>query len=649
MSTTIRPGVRIGHYEIRAALGRGGMGEVWRARDTTLHRDVAIKTLPDALARDADRLARLTREARLLASLNHPNIAAIYGLDEYQGTRFLVLELVEGSTLEDRLRGGAIPVRQALAFAVQVAEALEAAHERGVVHRDLKPANISVTPDGRVKVLDFGLAKGAAEPASPDRPTLTAVATAAGRVMGTPAYMSPEQVRGEAADAQSDIWSFGAVLYELLTGVSPFARNTAADTMAAVLDAPPDFSALPARTPSAVQRVVRRCLDKDRRRRARHMGDVRLDLEDALHAQPVETPTRPSRLAWVRRSWAAAAIVLLVVAIVLAALLRPRAVPADPAGVSHPERSSILIPGLSVSFRLGTGLVPLQVALSPNGERLAFLAPDSSGTLLVWVKPMDAFTVQPLAGTEGAETLFWSDDSQSIAFVADRRLKRIAAAGGDPQILADVTGPPSAGAMPGAWHGDVILFTASGDSPIVRVSARGVGGVSEVTTVDRTTEVGHGFPVFLPGSGGQRFLYLAAARDGGATALYAGSLDSDLRVPLMEDVLNVRFASGALLYVRMSGNDARLLARRFDPESLTFTDDEEVLLAGGIDVLTSPELHEGRHLLGVLDRVSRVSRRIGVAFDARVVRPRRRRSAIGSRRATTLATYSCGPVRVPCR
>src|SRR6266508_1589638 len=297
-------GSRLGPYEILSALGAGGMGEVWKARDGRLGREVAIKVLPEAFAADAERLARFRREAHVLASLNHPHIAAIYGLEEADGVEGLVLELVPGETLAERLAKGALPIEEALEIARQIADALEAAHERGVVHRDLKPSNVKLTPEGKVKVLDFGLAKAlTGEAPSTDvstSPTLTAAATQAGVALGTAAYMSPEQARGKPVDKRADVWAFGAVLYEMLTGRQPFAEDTVSDTLAAVLKTDPDWSAMPAVTPVPIRRLLRRCLQKDPRRRLRDIGDARIEIEEAMQgvspdAAPAARAPRASR------------------------------------------------------------------------------------------------------------------------------------------------------------------------------------------------------------------------------------------------------------------------------------------------------------------------------------------------------------------
>src|SRR3990172_6140589 len=292
---SLTPNTRLGPYQILAPLGAGGMGEVYRAKDTRLDREVAIKVLPDHFARDPERIARFQREAKVLASLNHPNIAAIHGFEEVEGKRFLVMELVEGATLADRLHDGALSVEDALTIGRQIAEALEAAHERGIIHRDLKPANVKITPDGAVKVLDFGLAKAMTDELSASEmahsPTITEQHTRPGVVLGTAAYMSPEQARGKPVDKRTDIWSFGVVLYEALCGCRPFVGETATDLVARILEREPDWSTLPPETPPIVQLLLRRCLAKDRNKRLRDIGDARIDLEQAI-ADPTSSMLR---------------------------------------------------------------------------------------------------------------------------------------------------------------------------------------------------------------------------------------------------------------------------------------------------------------------------------------------------------------------
>jgi len=282
----INIGTRFGSYEVVAQIGAGGMGEVYQAHDTKLVRDVAIKVLPEAFAQDPERLSRFQREAKMLASLNHPNVATIHGLEQSNGTHFLIMELVAGETLADRIkREGAFPVEEALKISIQIAEALEAAHERGIIHRDLKPANVKVTPEGKVMVLDFGLAKALAEDGATElsqAPTLTSAGTEEGRILGTPAYMSPEQARGKPVDKRTDIWAFGCVLFELLTGKSLFRGETLSDTLVRVLEREPDWQVLPAATPARVQEILHRCLEKDSRRRLRDIGDARIDIRSVL-------------------------------------------------------------------------------------------------------------------------------------------------------------------------------------------------------------------------------------------------------------------------------------------------------------------------------------------------------------------------------
>src|SRR5712664_4015382 len=313
----ILPGRRLGPYEILTAIGAGGMGEVYRAHDTKLGRDVAIKVLPEAFAHDPERLSRFQREAKMLASLNHPNIATIHGLEQSGGTSYLVMELVSGETLADRVKAGPLGIEEALKIAVQIAEALEAAHEKSIIHRDLKPANVKVTPEGKVKVLDFGLAKAFAGDAANDdpsnSPTLSAAATMRGVILGTAAYMSPEQARGKSVDKRTDIWAFGCVLYELLTGRQAFHGEDITEILAAVLKEEPDWQTLPAATPMKIRDLMRRCLQKDVNRRARDAGDVRIEIEEAV-AAPTAAPTTgvPVTIQWQRgAAFGLAALVLL--------------------------------------------------------------------------------------------------------------------------------------------------------------------------------------------------------------------------------------------------------------------------------------------------------------------------------------------------
>ncbi len=391
-------GKTLGHYEILEPLGAGGMGEVYRARDTTLKRDVAIKVLPDDLSADPDRLARLEREAHLLAALNHPNIATIHALEEDQGARFLVLELVKGESLEQRLAKGALPVEKALEFCKQIAEALEAAHGEGIIHRDLKPANVLITPDGRAKVLDFGLAKptaatgGGSEADMSHSPTVTVMGTQAGVILGTAPYMSPEQVRGGAVDKRTDIWAFGCVLYEALTGKRAFDRETVADTLAAIIEVEPDLDLLPTATPSSVRILVRRCLRKEVKLRVRDIGDAWVELDDAMagpgEAAPAELVRRRSQE---RLWWGLAVVLAAVVTAAVASFLRPSAAP--PRALT---RFTVSLPG---GYRLVPTATSLPMTVSPDGGRIVYSAVDANGDVQLYLRELNKFDARAIRGT----------------------------------------------------------------------------------------------------------------------------------------------------------------------------------------------------------------------------------------------------------
>ena len=427
-------GTKLGHYEISTLLGKGGMGEVWRARDTKLGREVAIKTLPEEFAKDADRLARFEREAKLLASLNHPNIAAIHGFEEDNGTHFLVLELVEGDTLGDRVKRGAIPVEESLKLALQIAEALEAAHEKGVIHRDLKPANIKVTPDGKVKVLDFGLAKAfegdAAEASVSNSPTLSMAATQQGVILGTAAYMSPEQARGENADQRADVWAFGVVLFEMLTGHGTFDGRTVSDVLAGVLRADPEWNALPASLHPRVRSLLERCLAKDLRSSYTGIGDARVDIEDVL-ADPAGILVKPvadgvpaapqSKLLWL-----AGMLLTLIIGGAAVWLLQPTgALPIIRFDYELPEGIEFSATGRQV------------VAISPDGQQFLYNAQGG-----VYIRTMDGLEARLIAGIGEVVGPVFSPDGQEIAYTefpmnAGGRLMKVAATGGAPIVLAE--------------------------------------------------------------------------------------------------------------------------------------------------------------------------------------------------------------------
>jgi serine/threonine-protein kinase len=489
---SLSPGTRLGPYEILSPIGAGGMGEVYRARDSKLHRDVAIKVLPEAVAEDAERLARFQREAQVLAALNHPHIAAIYGLEKSGSLEALVLELVEGETLADRIGAGPIPVGEALAIARQIADALEAAHEKGIVHRDLKPANVKVTPEGKVKVLDFGLAKAlTGDRSSPDQthsPTLTAAATSAGVVIGTAAYMSPEQARGKAVDKRADIWAFGALLYEMLSGRKAFEGETVSDTLAAVLRADIDWSALPAETPASVRRVLRRCLDRDARTRFRDIADARIEMDEAVEpASAAAAPVAVARPRGGRIAWAVAALLAAAGAVGWwRALSAPK--PADPVRTAF----AVSIPGGDLIAYDDTPTL----ALSRDGRRLVYAA-ERAGVRGLFLRTLGEIEPRALEGTMGARSPFFSPDGQWIGFFAEGgTLKKAPVSGGPPQLICEgVTAHRGA-----VWaDDDTIILAADYAAGLSRVSARG-GRIEPLTKVDAGKgERTHRWPDILPG------------------------------------------------------------------------------------------------------------------------------------------------------
>ena len=504
-------GTRLGPYEILAAIGSGGMGEVYRARDTKLGRDVALKILPDSFVDDPDRVARFRHEAQVLASLNHPHIAAIYGLEEASpstssgqaAVQFLVLELVEGDTLAERLQRGALPVEDTLRFALQIAEALESAHESGIIHRDLKPANIKVTPDGRVKVLDFGLAKtltgDATVPDLTHSPTVTMGATREGMLLGTAAYMSPEQVQGSPADRRADIWSFGAVLYEMLTGKRAFQGKSLSDTLASVLKDEPAWRALPTQTPATVRKLLRHCLRKDRKQRLQAIGDARIAVEEVLadalpgasQGEDASAPSAGSRLSIL--SWAAAAGLLAIVAAIGWWTAWRSTRPAD-----HPL--------LRLSVDLGpdamTG-INLTAAISPDGTRLAFPARGPDGKTHLATRLLDQPQATLLSGTEGAADPFFKPDGQWIGFFAGGKMKKVSVRGSAVITLCDA--PDARGAAWGEDDNIIATLHSTAGIGLSRVPTAG-GPPQAVTNPAEKGEATHRWPQILPG--GQAVLFM---------------------------------------------------------------------------------------------------------------------------------------------
>ena len=565
----MQPGTQLGHYTILSALGKGGMGEVWKAKDSKLGREVAIKTLTDEFASDEERVSRFKREARLLASLNHPNIASIYGLDEANGKHFLVLELVEGDTLAEQIRRGPLPVQEALVIAQQIAEALEAAHETGVIHRDLKPANIKVTPDGKVKVLDFGLAKayaGDGAEASPiDSPTLSRTATEAGVILGTAAYMSPEQARGKAVDKRADIWAFGCVLYEMLTGRQTWGGETVTDMIAAAVAREPDWSPLPVNLNPTVQQLLRRCLEKEPKDRWHAAGDLRIEIERAL-ADPgsllvepvtdvIQAPPRPM-LPWI----AATFLLTAVVASVAGWNLKP----ANPRPVA---RFAVVLPE---NVEMSRGRVA--VALSPDNTRLVYSANDQ-----LYLRSIDQMETLPIPGTDGGSSPFFSPNGQRLGFYADGQLKKVSFDGGPPQVIcATTTNPRGIN-----WTlDDTIVFGVGG--AIMRVSATG-GEPETLETPDSSAgETGVYYPDILPD--GDTLLFGVAtgpAPDPDGVQVVMKSLTTGVRRVLVEGGIPVRYlSSGHLVYIR----EGTLLAAPFDLGSGELMPSASIALVEGVEL-----------------------------------------------------------------
>ncbi len=562
---SITSGDSLLHYRVIEKVGEGGMGEVWRARDTTLDRDVAIKAVPPAFAADAERLVRFEREAKVLASLNHPQIAAIHGLHEDRGQRFLAMELVPGEDISARLARGPIPVDEALAYARKIAEALEYAHERGIVHRDLKPANVKITPDGDVKVLDFGLAKAmAGDPSMADPattptmvPTVTSAGTAVGLILGTAAYMSPEQARGKTVDKRADNWAFGCVLYEMLTGKRLFDGETVTDVLAAVVTRDPDWTRLPASTPPAVRRLLARCLDKDVRTRLRDIGEARIILANPGASE--SAPAAPSLVAPARARgwWIGAAAAALVAG---AALGRYALVPAPP-----PARTfefDVTIPGNAIE----TG----SFALSPDGTRMALVTRAGSGDRQLTIRDLNAAPVRVLPGTKGAMFPFWSPDGREIAFFSDNQLSRIALDGAAARPIAPAVDPRG-----GSWGADDLILFGSGSGPIKRVPASGGRQPEPVTEIEKGVEDAHAWPVFLPD--GKRFVFLADAATDQGHRIRLGSVAGGPTTILKQVVRSQPILDpGGRLLVAERG---QLLAYPFDVKTGTLGDASTLVAA----------------------------------------------------------------------
>jgi len=547
----LAPGRRLGAYEIQSLIGSGGMGEVYRARDARLNRSVAIKVLPSHVAADHDRLARFEREAQVLASLNHPNIAHIYGVDDSSGTPALVMELAEGPTLADRIANGPIPIDQAVKIALQIAEALDAAHEQGIIHRDLKPANIKLTPQGRVKVLDFGLAKiFATEPVLLSQSPTRMGVTECGVILGTAIYMSPEQARGKAVDKRTDVWAFGCALFEMITGRPAFTGDTMPDLLAAIVNIEPPWTALPVETPAAVQRLLRRCLAKEPNERIRDIGDARLDLADArTESAAAAAPTSFDAVSQPRQRlpW-----VVAVVAVVAALALSVPTFYSRSAPIDAPETHLQVVTPPTTD--------PMSLAISPNGRRVVFVA-SGDGPPRLWLRSLDVDMPQPLPGTEDASFPFWSPDSRSVAFFAGGKLKRVDLGGGPPQVLAEA--PTGRG---GSWNRDgVILFAPTSGGVLLRVPASS-GETMPVTRLGQG-QTDHRFPQFLPN--GRQFLFFVKGSSE-IEGVYLGALDAPDTTRLTSADTAASYApSGDVLFVRQG----TLIARHLDAARGTFIGD----------------------------------------------------------------------------
>jgi serine/threonine protein kinase len=564
---SIESGSRLLHYSLTEKIGEGGMGAVWRATDTTLNRDVAIKLLPQIFAESPDRLARFEREAKLLASLNHPNIAAIYGLHQEDGERFLAMELVEGEDLSKRLQRGPLALDQALDVGAQMAAGIEAAHEKGVVHRDLKPANVIVSPEGKVKLLDFGLAKALEnDPASGDpslSPTMTSAGTVAGMILGTAAYMSPEQARGKPLDRRTDLWSFGCVLFECLTGSSLFAGETISDSLAAILRKEPDWSALPDDTPPMVRLLLRRCLARDLAKRMRDAGDARLELEQAIENPSVEAlglmpaGAAPAQSTPAQR-WLPWALTATVALIALFFALRP----GGPGNVGSATRRLTIPVSSSTNFSDG-GILPPPV-VSPDGNSVVFGQISDDGLSRLWLRPLDSFEARALPGTENANYAFWSPDSRHIGFYLDGRLKRMELASGRIQPIGGEAAEFPRGASWGP-NGQ-ILFTPNSNTGVWIIDAAG-GTPRQITTPDPDiVDSSHRWPHFLPD--GDHFLFLLWTNDFTALeqsgGVYLGSISGDTEpVRLVPDASSMAYAPPGYLLVMQENN---LMAVPFDAD-----------------------------------------------------------------------------------
>jgi eukaryotic-like serine/threonine-protein kinase len=564
-------GCRLGVYEIVARVGAGGMGDVYHARDTKLGRSVAIKVLPLAFVGEPERLLRFQREARILASLNHPNIATIHGFEQSGETQYLVMELVPGITLAERLQAGPLELPEALAIAQQICAALESAHEQGIIHRDLKPANVEVVPDGRVKVLDFGLAKAFAGDLDADtqRNLAKAAGSEAGAILGTPTYMSPEQVRGKSVDKRADIWAFGCVFYEMLSGRRAFDAESVTEVLVAVLTKEPDWSCLPQSTPPAIQRLLRRCLVKEPKQRLRDIGDARITIEEVQQSGEsgtgvLEIAGRPSlpqpkaapqSKTWRRLApWALAAVAIPIATLATYVLVKPKK-------AADVVRFSVSAPANTTFRPWGSFL-----SMSPDGRKLAFVVGGMRQTKpTLMVRTFDSLAAESFPGVDTADFPFWSPDSRYIGFFSpDGKLEKVSVSGGPPQVLCNVRDTGG-----GTWNRDGVILFSDGEK-LYRIADVG-GAATPVAVAEQTgQESYYFFPQFLPD--GRHFLFFrvygTTHRGYGRSFVEVGSLDSAKTQRLFESLSEALYAPpGYLLYV----TEGTLVAQAFDVGSLRST------------------------------------------------------------------------------
>ena len=559
---TIESGTKLGRYEIRSQIGAGGMGEVYQARDPKINRDVAIKVLPTAVSSDSERLRRFEQEVQATGKLNHPNILAVYDVETHDGSPYVVYELLEGETLRERLRGGAMSTRKAIDYALQIANGLAAAHAKGIVHRDLKPDNIFITNDGHLKILDFGLAK-LIEPipnVNDQTDVLTRkVNTDPGAVMGTAGYMSPEQVRGRAVDHRTDVFSFGAVFYEMLSGRRAFHGESAVETLNAILkEDPADLTTTNPNIAPALERIVSHCLEKSADRRFQSATDIAFALESLSNAtshsslQSVTQMSPGPTLNRERMIWIAVCALLLVTASAFAFAHFARSAPTNPAvrlSLATPENATF----------------PSRVTISPDGTRVVFIATNASGKRLLWLRPLNSTEAKQLEGTEGAVAPFWSPDSRFIGFFADNKLLKIEASGSQSQILCDASEDKG-----GAWGPDGTILIA-GQEGLYRVSSQ--GGTRALTTELGEREEAHRWPYFLPD--GRHFIFLGDAERKEDHSIRIGSLDSKETKVLFSGISRVAYAApGYLLYV----NQGALVVQPFDAAAEKITGEPKTLV-----------------------------------------------------------------------